>query len=686
MPRIAISPDFLAELERLTPQAGQAVVDALTAVLRGDPAAPYPERVRNSPDARLHTIRLGALLRGVVVVPPQGDVHWLLSVLTDDEAHAYARRHRITISRTVGTVEIWDTELLAKVIPALKRAAERTSARLFDHVSDPVLVRLGVDEQVIPLIRLLGSESHLRAIEPILPESQFRPLDEIARGKKVSGDPVPDAAYDDDLVAALERSPHLAAFAENEDELLPILTSPDWRTFLTPEQRDLARHDPYDTPVLVTGGPGTGKTLVALHRAAHLATEGHRAAREGPILIATYNRSLASRLEGTLEVLIKDEEIRKRIEVLNADRLAQRIVTQADGAAARLASSAEVEGLFAEAPESGQGPAFLRHEWEQVVLAQNLRTEDEYLRARRFGVPLDPGRRARVWRAIGYVVERLGERGRCTWLQLAARAADLMARSTGDLLAPDPPASRPYRHVIVDEAQDLHPAQWRLLRVVVPTGPDDLFAVGDPYQRIGGHPTSLSAIGIAARTHRLTRSHRMPEEIASWAVRLRGGGPVDGLVDGADSLHGYRSAHRGERPMIVAFSNRANELDGLVARLQEWLDDGVDPAGIAVTARTSDLVREVRTVLEAAEIPVTSLPGSTPRVAVGMMQSMKGLEFHRVAVIGADLVPVTTDSPDPIVRAQELTRERALLFMACTRAREMLYLSYSESPSPFLPS
>lgn len=191
---------------------------------------------------------------------------------------------------------------------------------------------------------------------------------------------------------------------------------------------------------------------------------------------------------------------------------------------------------------------------------------------------------------------------------------------------------------------------------------------------------TLGSVGIDAIRHRLQVSYRLPQEILSWGVRLRGGGPADGLVDVVQELYGFRATRHGPRPMVRAYDSPEEELTGLVAQVGQWVKDGVPSREIGVAARSASLVRDARTALRELGVKVTTLHG------------MKGLEFRRVAVIGvADgIVPapdsLTPADEDPGARAHDLQRERGLLYVACTRARELLYVSHSGRASPFLPT
>jgi superfamily I DNA/RNA helicase len=215
----------------------------------------------------------------------------------------------------------------------------------------------------------------------------------------------------------------------------------------------------------------------------------------------------------------------------------------------------------------------------------------------------------------------------------------------------------------------------------VPPAPDDVFVVGDPHQRVFDTHVALAEVGIPARESRLRVCHRLPQEILDWAVRLRGGGPADGLVDGSIGLDGLRSTRIGERPTVLRYVSPEAELAGLVKQVREWLEDGVPAGDVAVAARTGELVKAARTALREAglDVKVTTLHG------------MKGLELTRVAVIGvADGVVPAPDALTPVeedaaARAHDMQRERGLLYTACTRTSELLYVSYTGRASPFLP-
>jgi hypothetical protein len=501
----------------------------------------------------------------------------------------------------------------------------------------------------------------------------------------------PEQVDSGDLVPAMERGPDQVAFVSGPEELQLILAHPFavWRTFLHSSQREIAYKPSYAGPAQVTGGPGTGKTVTVLHRAAFLAARAAPPPAAGQILVTTFNGNLTEALNAQLDLLVRDAA-RSRIEVLNVDRLAYGIVKQARGTPL-IADERVLRARWAQAAAGlAFTPAFGKNEWEQVILALDLRTEQAYLACPRTGRgrPLTRAQRSLLWRAAQRVTTELAAAGESTHLQLANEATGLL-RQEGEPR---------YRHVLVDEAQDLHPAQWRLLRAAVAPGPDDLFIAADPHQRIYDNRVSLASlqISVRGRSRRLSLNYRTTQEILAWAVPLLGADPVIGLDGEVDSLLGYRSPMRGQRPQLRMAATRAEELAFLAGQIRSWLAAGIEPQAIGVAARSAALVREAREALKAdgimtAPLRGLGLRGDTQAVRVGTMHAMKGLEFQAVAVIGVEqgLVPepaaITPESEDALTHAQDLQRERCVLFAACTRARDHLLVSGTGTPSAFLP-
>ncbi|GAB2691786.1 UvrD-helicase domain-containing protein [Kitasatospora kifunensis] len=642
----------------------------------------------------------------MVLKADQGDSYLLLKVLPHDKANDWACKHRASVNTATQGVEIRNDIALERATESLKALASGESRRLFARHSDKVLRRLGIDEEILPIIRLLPDEAHLEALHRVLPEQQFDVLlglasglepDEIDReivqayARTAAGDG--DAPPESGLVSAMAHARGRVALVSGPEELLEILERPfdTWRIFLHPAQHRVAYRDSYGGPVRVTGGPGTGKTVVALHRAHHLAHRLPPDAPDGSVLLTTYTRDLAAELERCLALLITDERIRAKVRVVNVDALANETLRRARaGAPLKLVvDQREIIsrwGRIAHRLGVDFTDVFLDQEWRQVVLAQAITGPEQYLKAARTGrgTALGPLKRAQLWRAVAAFEEQLRQSGEWTFLQVCAQAA----RQLESL------ESRPFRHVVVDEAQDLHPAQWRFLRALVAPGPDDLFLAGDTHQRIYGNKVSLRSLGIqvAGRSSRLRINYRTTHEILTWSASLLTGERPDDMDGGEESLAGYHSTLHGSHPDVRGYPARGEEIQALVARISEWITSGVSPEDIGVAVRFVQLGRDIAQALEQTGTQVCLLGTGPlgPGVRIGSMHRMKGLEFRCVAVAGVNdgvvpmrgaLTPVDSDLQQ---HQEDLNGELNLLFVACTRAREVLRVSWHGTPSIFL--
>ena len=718
MARLAITKDVLSEYAKLD-KSVQSVVDAAIAEFANDPHAGLRlEKVPGSRDDRIRVIRVDRTWYGVVLAPDGGSTYCLLTILPPDKAIAYAASRRFSVNPATGMLEVANEKAIQQLQPSLQAAAGPANKRMFADVSDADLTRLGIDAQILPLVRLLVSDAHLDVLQPVLPDVQYTALRALARGMTVDeawaevtqllpADALPGQVEAGNLVSAMERTPGQVTFVSGQEELQLILAHPfaAWRTFLHPSQREIAYRPSYTGPAQVTGGPGTGKTVTVLHRAAFLAARAVTSSPAGepgaagqaappgpdpkPVLLTTFNGNLAEALRAQLDLLIRDAGMRGRIEVLNLDRLAYSIIKQARGTPV-IADERVLRARWAEAAAAAGldfTPAFLKNEWEQVILAQDLRNEQAYLTCLRTGRgrPLTKAQRSQVWQAARQVTAELAAARESTHLQLTNEATHLLRQAR---------APR-YRHILVDEAQDLHPSQWRLLRAAVASGPDDLFIAADPHQRIYNNRVSLASlrISVRGRSRRLSLNYRTTQEILAWAMPLLGADPVTGLDGEADSLLGYRSPMHGPPPQLRMAATHAEEFALLTERIRSWLAAGIEPHAIGVAARPASMVREARQALKADGIETASLNGrgSTQAVRAGTMHAMKGLEFQAVAVIGVQqgVIPepeaVTPEEEDALAHAQDLQRERCVLFVVCTRARDHLYVSGTGKLSTFLP-
>lgn len=493
-----------------------------------------------------------------------------------------------------------------------------------------------------------------------------------------------------------------------------------WRVFLHPSQRHMVDKD-FNGSARVTGGAGTGKTVVVVHRAHRLATLGDLGAR---VFLTTFTRDLAHALKSQMNVLdshhpeagavgepglwISGVDAFGYNVLVNAEKeeraaAIEKVTGQTVPDPSRLGSpsalSAKTEkSMWRDAlnivdnPPTGDSATleFLHREYIGVVLAQGITSLAEYRKAPRpgSGVRLNRSDRAKVWSVIDQFHRLCRDEGKFAWPAQAAIAAEILNAKA------DAGAERPFDHVLVDEAQDFHAGHWRLLRAAVAEGPDDIFLAEDSHQRIYGQRLTLSRFGIktVGRSRRLNVNYRTTRENLGYASAMLEGVEWIDSEGLSDELTGYRSMRSGPDPIVKQCANPAEEEAAIVEAIKGWLDEG-EGVNIGVLARTRAAVKRTVNALTEAGIAAVETRNATKaaemKVSVMTMHGAKGLEFTHVVLAGvsSDAMPAQyrLDNLTEQDREDELQQERALLYVAASRARDQLLVTYTGGKSEFLP-
>lgn len=685
------------------------------------------EKIVSSADPHVRTVRVDKYWRGIVYYPGSGDTYVLTRILGEEDANIYAGKVKFGVNPVSGAFEVTDLAGIEAKAPA-PDAAPAVAKSLFADTTDEDLLTVGIHHDAIPVLRRITDRKELDGITGMFPLGQADALQLLADGVEI-GDVValiseaaPDTGTDEpaadelspdgpvdtsDVAAALERPASKAEFTiigDDAADLADWLTADFelWTVFLHPTQEKFAYKPTFNGPAKLTGAAGTGKTVTALHRAQYLAQQ---AIREGEptdrILLTTYTKALKTELGRRIELLCTPEEAR-RIDVVNIDGYAARICAEADSVRTRpiFDTGGQIRERWHDVIghlELDLDADFLDDEWEQVVLGSStpIGSMRDYLTAPRKGrgSRLSRGQRVEVWKAVEAFTERLATDGYRTVLQTADVAARILDSRT----------VRPFRHVIVDEAQDLHPAQWRLVRAAVRAADapmtNDLFIVGDAHQRIYGHHVTLSRLGIdtRGRARRLRLNYRTTQQIHRWAMAIRQGIPVDDLDGHAETALGSHaaSAFSGVDPTVTGHTTAGDEARAVAGRIEELLEQDIPAAQIAVIARTNASLDRIENALNG--IPTQRLTDDTQadpgRVVLSTMHKVKGGEYRSVILthISKGQVPldsidgvITPPRVDPVRHAQDVERERNLLYVAASRARDTLDIHYHGTPSPFL--
>ncbi|MEU2021061.1 UvrD-helicase domain-containing protein [Streptomyces sp. NPDC016469] len=676
-----------------------------------------------------------------------GDDWLLVSVKHRSHVHKNLDRFNYGINHITGAIEYVDLQVVEESLlrrgprPPAAAAPEAVQpppsvspsttpeTPLFAAYTDQQLADLGVTTPLIPIVRKLTTDDELLGLAEYAPRHTGEVLLRLRDGlsfdmvmEQVTAPvavPEPERNLDsEDWQAAVDRSQ--AVVITDDESLQSILEEGDfgrWKVFLHPTQEKLV-HRRFSGPAKVGGGPGTGKTIVALHRVCHLVSRlapGHTK----PVLLTTFNRNLAADLRARL-LSLGGPDVLARVDIAHVDQLATRIVSEADpGNAKRRVDDTtalrEWRELLVETGETRWNAEFLSDEWNQVILGQAVASRSDYFTVRRAGRGRSVTRaeRAGIWQLAERFTQRLETKGLETHRQVAERAAKLeMARKARIDQRAEEQAERGglrnlhveagsgawlryrYRHIVVDEAQDLSAAHWKMLRAMVPAEPDDIFLVGDTHQRIYDNQVTLGSLGvhIRGRSSRLTLSYRTTREILQGAMQVLEGAAYDDLDGGADTLAGYRSVLHGTAPSLRGARSWDEEMDLVVEQLRAWHD--VPREATAICVPTNGMVSQLADRLARNGITPSEITQDGPRgdrgVNIGTMYRFKGLEYRCLIIAGAAEGLVPRPSVDEWVRTdpsrheRELHRARSLLFVAATRARDALAITWHGEPSRFL--
>ncbi len=732
---VALSSDFLKALNKL-PERGRGKAATFISKFRHNPRSPglNYERIEGGKDPTIRSLRVDQDIRCIVSAPEQGNTYVLLWIDKHDDAYQWARRKTCHVNRVSGALQVVDVEAAetavggssssapnplpapasgpestphpAQDLPVASATAHQTSeagAAVFAGCSDDELMLLGVPEALLPAVRAVRTEDALARLIEWLPQdsvdglillSTGKPIDtvieELERQRPAHIDPT-------DVATALQKPESQAHFLViTDDEVLEaMLSAPleQWRVFLHPSQRKLVARE-WNGPVRVLGGAGTGKTVVAMHRAAWLAQRLADAGKSGRVLFTTFTRNLATDIRSNLTKICSTEAL-QRIEVIHLDGWVMNFL-KAQGLQVRVFNDEARDACWSMAMDVadtslGLEKRFYSEEWKEVVLANGCRTRDDYLMARRVGrgTRLTRQNRAQIWPVFDALRAEFRQRGLWEAEEAKQAAADLLTTSG------QPPL---FTTVVVDEAQDLDVASFRLIRALAgEQHANDLFIVGDPHQRIYGKPVVLSRCGIEirGRSRKLRINYRTTEETRAWATAVLQGLDFDDLDGGSDPASDYRSLLHGDHPLVQGFEDPADEQRFLAEKLNQIQQEQGNLAGTCVTARTHAAIDKLKGALEREGFATRVIEAnesddpSDPALRLATMHRVKGLEFDQVFIPGldGDQMPFRYElnrRPDQTSRDQFEQQERSLLHVAATRAKKRVVVTYSGKPSQFL--
>jgi hypothetical protein len=692
-----IADTFTASLSRLTADE-QKLIKQTTFDAQVNPASPGLKfhKLDRSKDKHFWSLYVGMDLRIIAHKTERS----LLFCYTDhhDKAYAWAERRKLEVHLKTGAAQIVEVLEVVRTVNVQQTVAPVTSSSSplvpqFAQLTDAELLDYGVPEEWLPAVRTVSDEDALLELATHLPAEAAEALLNVAAGHTPSlPQPTPPTGAGEVPGSAFSHPDAQRRFRlmGSAEELQRALEYPwdKWIVFLHPEQRALVEGT-FKGSLKVSGSAGTGKTVVALHRAAHLA----RTYPDARILLTTLSDPLANALQAKLNCLVAHEpKLAERIDVRSFDGQAKRLFRLNAGEAAHGANLAMREQIMALLEQGSQKlnlkgytKPFLYAEWRELVDARQLSTWEEYRTTPRLGrkTRLSEQRRQALWTLFKRVNTALAAQKLYTQAALYTRLADMLGS-----LKP------PFDFIIVDEAQDLSFAQMRFVAALGAHKPNALCFCGDLGQRIFQLPFSWKSLGvdIRGRSFTLRVNYRTSHQIRSQADKLLDAELTD--ADGNVEKRGNPvSAFNGPPPEIKIFESQDDESKAVADWLKARRTAGLDPREIAVFVRSEKEIPRAVTAMEQAKLPFVILGNDMDipkdKATVAVMHLAKGLEFYAVAVVpcDAEIIPLQQrieDMGDDADLEDVYNTERQLLYVACTRARDHLMISGVEPVSEFL--
>lgn len=701
-----IADTFTDSLAKLTGDE-QKAVKTTAFDLQVNPAHPSMSlhKIDQSKDKNFWSVRVNSDIR--LIVHRTATSFLLCYVDHHDKAYKWAERRKLEVHPKTGAAQ-W-VEIRERVEEIVgQRAGGGGSAtegfgghavgfpkghqlqqkpQLFVGRTDEELLGYGVPPEWLADVRAADEDS-LLILADHLPAEAAEALLELATG----GVPTSVAAARPG-VDPFNHPDALRRFRVMKDveELERALDFPweKWTVFLHPAQQQWVERD-YAGPARISGSAGTGKTIVALHRAVHLTRQN----QDSRVLLVTFSDTLASALGTKLQNLIGTQpRLAERLEIHSMEAIGKRLYAAYWGKP-KLATQADLGQVLLEAakadPSLKFSQRFMFGEWADLVDAWQLKTWESYRNVKRLGrkTRLSEAQRSALWAVFDRVQLSLQQRGLITQAEMFFRLAEKMET----LRQP------PFEFVVIDEAQDVSIAQLKFLAAIGASQghvrPNSLFFAGDLGQRIFQQPFSWKSLGVdvRGRARTLHINYRTSHQIRAQADQLLG--PNFSDVDGnTEHRRGTVSVFNGPAPEVRSFKSEAEECQAVTGWLLERLKDGLMPHELGIFVRSDAQLDRAVVAVKAAGIPLGVLDANVEttsgRASICTMHLAKGLEFRAVAVMACDdeVIPLQeriAAVADDADLEEVYNTERNLLYVACTRARDRLLVTSTEPASEFL--
>jgi len=691
--KIALTKTYLSSLGKL-PKGTQKKANELLDKFRENPdaAAINYEKISNMRDDKVRTARIDQKYRAIIIHPKEGNVYMFMYADNHDEAMDWAKNKFFSINDKTNAIQVVDEAYIKNSELAEDHDNLSIQGSIIDEYDEDELLSLGVPRIVLPILPLIGTFEDLnKKLHGYISEDIFDilsccvekiPLNEIKECFSINSSGSKESFYD---ALNCDINKNYVKVVSEEEEIASILDNPIdfWRVFIHPRQMQyvIGNRGNYKGSFQLKGAAGTGKTVVAMHRAKYL-IENVYTDEQDKILYTTFSTKLTSSVENNLKNMCSLKDLR-RIQIVNLHSWLSRYLRR-HGVEFNIVSSDEKKRYISEAmvrtsTDIKASVADIIREIDQVLAYNQIIDLNSYLKVSRKGLKKALGKNQRIdmWSVIEQYFIILSENQATEWWLIRKKAIDII-KINNDVN---------YQAIIVDEAQDFGMAEYRLLRAMIPEKENDLFVVGDIRQRIYSAVCNYSKCRInimGNRTKTLMINYRNTYEIGLFADKVLLG--KEFLDFNEEIIQHSKSSCiiHGNEPVTKEFSTKEQEVRYVVDEIEKIVKAGMIPNEIAIISRTKKGLQPILDGLMSESIDHLQLNEyenvRSKSVYCGTMHAIKGFEFKVVFLVGASKhnIPLNyrmqeCDDEDDYQKAEIM--ERSLLYVGLTRARDMLYVT-----------
>ncbi len=684
--RLIVADLFLESYSKLPKQIQKKVQD-FTKKFKQDSTrlSIHLEPINTFKDQQLRTARVDQKYRAIIHSSPKGELFHLLWVDNHDEAMDWAKEKVFEWNQNTQAFQIYESS--KEKIEEFEKTKPIQKESFCGNFNDEQLLTIGIPYPLLPSAKLIDTLDDLENMESYLPREAFENIYYLLDGltiDEVIAEIEEGKLESDQFETQLDSANNKRFFVQiSDDNDIEELLSGDlkkWKIFLHPTQRSIVENN-YKESFKVSGAAGTGKTVVALHRANFLSKQ--KDIRNKSILFTTFTKSLVGNLKESIKELgiNQDKLVIDNIHNFIMENAKEKEVIESDAKIIDFMDVQQKENLWREVIEfklSEFDIKFLMNEYEDIILVNKISSVNEYLNVPRIGAETPLGRKARkkVWEIFEYF-ESFKKKSRIYYLdEVANKLSDYYNNQS----------TKPFDHIIADEIQDFSNVELRLLRAMVDKKEKDLFLVGDPLQKIYKRYISFGRTGInirGKRSKRLKINYRTTEEIKRTATAVIKNSSFDDFDGQEEERKGYVSVLHGEKPVYDIFKSYEEMDNKLLEIIQETQGaNQIKLNEICIGSRTKKILGEVKSFLHQKQIPYFDIPNQTgdkKGIVLSTFHNMKGLEFKSVILYNLcnKTIPFKFHGYDALSDNEQkkyLRQEKALLYVAMSRAIQELYL------------